>query len=299
MSATLKSDQLTVEIQEDGAEVTSILGADGIEYLWWADDAFWAHSAPALFPIVGRLQGDHYTLDGKSYQIAAGGLAVQHRFEQVSSEPSCARFRLTDSDETRRAYPFRFSLDADYRVQGSELTVTYEVQNRDDRVLPFSIGGQPALSCAWIGQDVVTDYALEFEQPETASCPYLRDGLVTADQRTVLAESRRLQLAGDTFDDEDLIFSELQSSWIRLVHRRQPTSVQLAFEGFPNVIVWSRPLSPYVCIQPCHGRPDAVGAPSDLRSKPGMRALDPGATFHCAYRINVEGLQAAADPSVC
>ena len=69
--------------------------------------------------------------------------------------------------------------------------------------------------------------------------------------RTVLENASTLRLKGDTFDHDGLLFSELESTWIRLKHRTKPESVRVAFAGFPSVIVWAWPLSPYICIEPC------------------------------------------------
>ena len=52
---TLQNQQLTVKIDELGAQLHSIKRQDnGIEYLWQGDPASWNRQAPILFPFVGR-----------------------------------------------------------------------------------------------------------------------------------------------------------------------------------------------------------------------------------------------------
>jgi hypothetical protein len=46
---------LTICAKVQGAELCSIKGADGFEYLWQADPSVWGRHAPVFFPVVGKL----------------------------------------------------------------------------------------------------------------------------------------------------------------------------------------------------------------------------------------------------
>lgn len=46
---------LTVTASEQGAELWSLKGRDGTEYLWQGDRTYWTDRAPNLFPYVARL----------------------------------------------------------------------------------------------------------------------------------------------------------------------------------------------------------------------------------------------------
>jgi len=48
----IKNNHLTLTFSTLGAELQSIMDADGKEYLWQADPAFWNRHSPLLFPIV-------------------------------------------------------------------------------------------------------------------------------------------------------------------------------------------------------------------------------------------------------
>ncbi|MCT0221434.1 aldose 1-epimerase family protein, partial [Lactiplantibacillus plantarum] len=69
MTVELKNEYLTVLINEAGAELSSVKSSDGIEYMWQADKTFWGRHAPVLFPIVGRLKDDQYTVAGQAYHM--------------------------------------------------------------------------------------------------------------------------------------------------------------------------------------------------------------------------------------
>lgn len=51
---TISNKQLTIQVSPHGAELCSIV-ANGKEYLWQADPAFWKRHSPVLFPIVGSV----------------------------------------------------------------------------------------------------------------------------------------------------------------------------------------------------------------------------------------------------
>lgn len=55
MVHTVHNDFLTVSVAEDGAQLQSVLGRDGTEYLWQGDPAYWPDRALNLFPYVARL----------------------------------------------------------------------------------------------------------------------------------------------------------------------------------------------------------------------------------------------------
>ena len=46
---------LTVSVSDYGAELQSIQGANGTEYLWQGDPTYWKDRAINLFPYVARL----------------------------------------------------------------------------------------------------------------------------------------------------------------------------------------------------------------------------------------------------
>ena len=63
---TLKNSDLTVKINELGAELRSIVCAD-TEYMWEGKPEIWSGTAPIMFPICGGLKEDKY------YDLAQAG----------------------------------------------------------------------------------------------------------------------------------------------------------------------------------------------------------------------------------
>ncbi len=56
---------LTLELATRGAELRSIKTADGAEWLWQGDPAWWGGRSPLLFPVVGKSPKDAVSIGGK------------------------------------------------------------------------------------------------------------------------------------------------------------------------------------------------------------------------------------------
>ena len=113
----IKNDQLTVEISAHGAELKSIKDANGNEYLWDGD---------------------------KEYTLSRHGFGKLVDFKLVGKTGDRLTFALIDNEETFENYPFHFNLAVSYRLAGNELHVIWHVENTDDKVIYFQIGGHPA-----------------------------------------------------------------------------------------------------------------------------------------------------------
>lgn len=141
---TLSNSDLTLQVSSHGAELCSIRGNNGHEYLWQADPVYWKRHSPVLFPIVGSVWENEYRHEGRTYQLTQHGFARDMDFELVEESSSYLLYRLVDDEETRRKYPFSFSLEIAYRLEGRRIEVTWRVTNRGTEVMYFQIGAHPA-----------------------------------------------------------------------------------------------------------------------------------------------------------
>ena len=79
----IASARLTAAINPHGAELSSLRDPAGRELMTDGDPAFWSGHAPLLFPIVGRLVGDCYRLDGRDYSLPQHGFARRRDFALI------------------------------------------------------------------------------------------------------------------------------------------------------------------------------------------------------------------------
>ncbi|MFN3363562.1 MAG: aldose 1-epimerase family protein, partial [Allorhizobium sp.] len=69
----IANEELAVEVSTLGAEMQSLKTADGRNFLWDGDGAWWTGRSPILFPIVGKAPDDRLAINGKIYSMAQHG----------------------------------------------------------------------------------------------------------------------------------------------------------------------------------------------------------------------------------
>lgn len=281
MTSFITSDELRIGVKDHGSELTSVKSlSDGTEYLWQGDTAIWYGQSPILFPIVGRLVDDSYSLDGKKYTLAKHGFARKTDFTLVDHGADTLTMRLTDSEETLKSYPYHFELDVTFKVSGRSLSVTHEVKNLNDHVMYFSLGAHPAFNCA-IGD------VLRFDEPETLSTEKidLVHSLRLPEAVPVLNNETDITITKDIFNEDALILHGIRSRGVTLVCSGKPR-VRFDMGGSPYLGIWAKPGAPYVCIEPWFGVNDGQKAASDLSGKDGICSLKAGDVFSFTWRAD-------------
>ena len=102
---SIQNDQLRVTISEQGGALQSIKNLQtGLEYLWQGDRTYWGGRAPNLFPFVGRLFQQSYTLEGKTYPMQIHGFLSKSALTPAEVTPNSCSLILEDSEQTRLLY---------------------------------------------------------------------------------------------------------------------------------------------------------------------------------------------------
>ena len=140
MIYTIQNEFLTVRVEDLGAQLSSIQAPDGTEYLWQGDPDIWARRAPILFPFIARLRENTYYLDGQPYAISTHGFARDMVFSLADQGEDHISLQLTDTPETRKVYPFSFSLTVTYTLEKNRLKKSHRVENRSQRDMYYELG---------------------------------------------------------------------------------------------------------------------------------------------------------------
>ena len=246
---------ISAEIKADGAELCSLVDAQGRELLWDGAPPWPAHS-PVLFPIVGQLAGDRLLVDGQSYPMARHGFARRRRFSWVTQNADSCQLALHDDDDTRAVFPFAFRLALTYRIEGAALSVEYALTNPGPDLLPASLGAHPAFR--WPLRDgAQTDYRIEFADEETAPVHRLDAGLLCAAPQPSPVDGRVLRLDPALFQQDALIMLEPRSRSLRYVG--PGGGIEFTWQGFPQLGLWQKPEAELLCIEPWHGYSSPAG----------------------------------------
>jgi galactose mutarotase-like enzyme len=272
----IASGQLTARVDPRGAELQSLTDAQGREFIWLGDPAFWTGRAPLLFPIVGRLDGDVLRVDGRTYSMEKHGFARRSAFEVVRHDAGSALFRLTDTAATRAAYPFAFVLDVGFALAEDTLSMTAVVRNPGATSLPASFGYHPAFAWPLPGTERA-DLAVIFEQAEPAPLRQLTPGgLIEPHLRLSPIDGNRLNLCDELFADDALIWTDLNSRRLTYGVPDGP-HLDIGFPDTPHLGIWTKPGAGYLCIEPWAGFADPDGYAGEFRDKPGVIEIAPGA----------------------
>jgi galactose mutarotase-like enzyme len=282
----ITSGELTVEISSLGAEMQSVKTADGREWLWNGDPAFWTGRSPILFPIVGKAPDNKVDVDGVSYGMAQHGFARRSDFNMSTSNAARCRFELASSDKTRAIYPFEFLLAVEYAVEGRRLMVSAEVENRDSRPMPFGFGFHPAFLWPLPGAGNVP-HTVTLDNGSEPLLTRLDEGLVAEGDLPSPFSQGKLTLAHEQFENDAMIFAEGAGTGLTYAAENGP-SLRFTFGNLPNVALWQKPGAPFLCVEPWHGMAARSGGSAEIAERPYSTVLQPGKTARFAVSIDFE-----------
>jgi galactose mutarotase-like enzyme len=310
MTHTIKSDRLNINISSTGAELQSIYSPlTGTEYLWQGDAKWWGSRAPVLFPFIGASKSGRYAVNGKTFAAPRHGFVRSAYFHKAASSDNSLTLEYVDNPATRAVFPFRFTFQVTFTLDGSELRVDNRVVNHSAGPMPFLLGAHEAYSCRGF-----TDYYLEFDNgcPLVSEEVNLANGLLTGARYTVnlsntglideaqphsaFCESSEprygnggvLRLDYSLFDNDTLIFKNIGGGKVSLKSGKHASVIDVAYDA-PNLAIWTKPGAEFVCIEPWFGLPGYENESLALAERPGAVTLMPGGEFVSTHTITIRG----------
>ena len=290
MVCQIKNEYLQVTANTLGAQLASITGSEGTDYLWRGTDAVWENRAPVLFPYVARLTEGKYIYQGKTYYMPIHGFASSMEFECEKNGTEAMIFRLRSSEETLCQYPFAFDFSVEYRLEGKCLIQTYRVENLSGEKMYFGLGAHPGFNVPLEGDLAFEDYCLRFSDGTAPvhigfSPTCFPDG---NDAPFQLCENE-LKLSHDLFDNDAIVLGETGGR-VTLYSLKGSRSVTVAYPETPYLGIWHRPYTkaPYVCLEPWYSLPSRQGIVEDLEQQPGLLSLEPGQIFSSSIVFTFE-----------
>ena len=289
MIHTIKNEFLTVSAKEAGAELMSILGADGTEYLWQGDAKYWSDRALNIFPYVARLNGGKYYLDGELHEMAIHGIAPYRCFTVTENDGKRMVFELRADEKTRAEYPRDFVFRIVYALEGKTLAVSFVCENRDEKCMYFGLGGHPGFNVPLAPGKKFEDYRLRFaEKCEPLRVGFNADCFVThEDVPFPLENGTDIPLRHDLFDDDAIVLRDMARE-VTLDCGEGP-GVTVRFPGMQYLGLWHWPKTdaPYVCIEPWCSLPADAGSVTVFEEQRDLIALEPGKTYENIWSITI------------
>ena len=283
----LSNDTIVIEVAEHGAELVSLSKGDH-EYIWNGDPAFWNRHAPILFPIVGKTFNNELHIDGKTYPIKQHGFARDSEFVPLGE----GRILIMDTDCLAQ-YPYRFSLEADYRLVGSSVKITWTVSNLDDKPMHFQIGAHPGFMLPdHNATDNVHGFVRYYDKDGRPISPIIVSALDDGN-RVPLSEPRRIPanmpIVEDTFAHDALIFEQGQVTTVELCDKQGHPVLSVSCPQAEAFGIWAphKEGCPFVCLEPWCGICDAKGFTGDISQRTYSHYLAPKEQYRFTYKITV------------
>lgn len=280
MGYVLENEYLTVVLNSFGGSLTSIQNKEGLEYLWQGDATYWSGQAPVLFPICGSLRDNQAsTSKGELLRMPRHGLVRKLEFTCEKHTDSEIIFSIEADEELLRNYPYNFKLFIHYQLIRNHMIVQYIISNRSDRKMPFFIGGHPAFNCPLEKGLQFEDYQVIFEKRESNYLPdnQLDSGLVDRiNKRYIKFDGQNLPMNHTLFERDALIFANSISKAVQLSSTKGKHKIELLFEDFPNLLVWSTGNgAPFVALEPMVGLSTYTDEDDVFEHKENLQMLSP------------------------
>lgn len=290
MIYTIKNDKIEVSVEDLGAQMRSIKDAEGKEYLWQGDEKYWNGSAPNLFPYIARLTEGKYILKGRTYEMPKHGFLRNSVLKLKEKTQTKMVFSLTDSEETYKMYPYHFEIKVKYELFENELKVSYNVANKDKKVMYFGVGGHPGFQVPVEKELSFEDYFIEFAKgTDMKRVGMSEDCFVTGkDEAFPLEENRRLYLHHNLFDDDAIILKDAPSKVV-LASEKGSARIEMETSHLEYLGIWHKPASdaPYVCIEPWSSLPSKKDIIEDLEKQDNLVSLKPDGYYTGFFKVKI------------
>ena len=119
---TLRNEQLTVTASSFGAELQSVTGADGVEYLWNGDPAYGGGRSPPSVSLRRLLRVAGPPVPKGEVRLPQHGLARKTPYETETAADTAVTYRLSSTEESRLGYPYDFVFRVRHSLDGPALT---------------------------------------------------------------------------------------------------------------------------------------------------------------------------------
>ncbi len=273
---------ITAKIDRLGAELKSIV-CEGREILWQGEESSWARTAPTLFPFCGGFKDGKYIYNDVSYEMSAHGFARDSEFQVQEKSKKSVTLLLESNDETLAIYPFKFELRVIFTLSRKSVIVEYEIKNKTDGEMYFSIGSHESYIC----EGGVENYDVHFKKRESLeNC--IVDGRIIGEKTEQITKfSKILPIYERFWENDSVVLKNISSRSAVLRNRTNGKRIKIDFPGFNYFVIWSMPGKEYVCLEPWAGFPDTTYTSEKIEDRIGIIRLKKGKKKKLMHKITI------------
>ena len=292
----IKNDKICAEIDLHGAELTSLKRQDSDEELiWTADKDYWGRHAPMLFPIVGKVWNGEYRVGDKIYRLPQHGFARDLNFTALCQDTDSVVLALESNEDTLKVYPYKFRIEATYRLEESTLVVEWRIKNPGSEPMYFQIGAHPGFNYRDFDKNDFIHGYFRLAQGEEPVSRLIIGQLTPEGYRSESAgmieldSDAMLPITPGLFAADALVLEEHQIDQVILYDKECTPYIALETQDAPVWGLWSPPgkNAPFVCIEPWMGRCDVEGYEDSIEGRDYINKLEAGKSTAFTYRITL------------
>lgn len=276
----LKNDRLHICVSHVGAQLTSLYSpVTETQYLWQPGYETWPHSSMLLFPNPGRIAHGRTIIGGKVYPANMHGFANDLPFALVEHSQTRLVLELAANEQTKKYYPYEFSLQVVFTLEEDRLVQTFRVINRDTQPVYYCLGAHPGFYCPIELGERAEDYVLSFDCPQQLNRLELEENtrLLTGNHTPCLQNETEIPLHDHFFDGGPMLFEGMAANTITLRSKASGRFVEMGIADFPNLCLWGVPTRmSLIAIEPWIGASDRADTDHIWEKKPGIQVVDVG-----------------------
>ncbi|WP_130836996.1 aldose 1-epimerase family protein [Lachnoclostridium sp. Marseille-P6806] len=290
MNFSIGNGMLQAELSSVGAELRSLRDAEGHEYLWQGDPAWWKGRAPQLFPWVGRLTNGIYQMDGRTASFGIHGFLREMELEAAEHTAEAVTFCSSDTAKTRAQYDRKWELRIRCEVRDRQLLIRFFVENRDARVMYFGYGGHPGFFVPMEEGLSFEDYYLDFEEKaEPVQLEITAQGFVGEKETPYsLRDGHILPLRHELFVNDAVVLRGMAHG-VTIRSDRGRRCVTVRYPQMDYLGIWQSAGSdtPFLCIEPWVSLPSRQDVPEVLEKRKDLVRLLPGECYENCWSIEL------------
>jgi galactose mutarotase-like enzyme len=224
------------------------------------------------------LRENTYFYNGKTYHLNPHGFAKEMPFVPSNQSAESVILTLSDTPETKKAYPFAFAFAVEYKLTDNGLCVTFRVTNHSENELPFSLGGHWGFAL----KEKIDSYGIVFDDPLKLYREVLDGAYISGEQEQLQVYGNRLPLSYHICDNDTYVLANAPPA-CTLFHGDEAV-VRLEYPDSPHLLIWTLPDAHFVCLEPWNGMPDGNKS-TDITQKPSIHLLPAGQSKSFVHRI--------------
>lgn len=290
MIYTLKNSEMEVQVSSKGGELVSLRDTEQTEYIWIGDARYWKRHAPQLFPCIGRLTNNQYSMDGALHEMGQHGFLRDYELTKVEESETSLHLQLQSDASTRQLYDREWIVDIFYTLCGKTLSVKFQVRNSDVRTMRFGYGIHSGFNVPLNPALRFEDYRLDFHEVSTPKQMELTERYTISGgmHDYALEEGRYLPLQHSLFDHDAIILKDMPHT-VTLGSQKDEKKVTVAFPDMPYLGIWHAPETdaPFVCIEPWSSLPSTDGVIDEFETKPDFITVEPEQTYTNNWSISI------------